>query len=362
MAPAALHSNPFVAGGVIKDRRLFVGRKSELDELTNCMTGAQSTSVNIHGPRRIGKSSLLYHFWQTWPDRVTDYRKYAPVFISLEGEAGVSKEAFLGAVARELLELRWIGDIGWARSALNPPPKTLPEFGRAVEVFSKNGILPVICLDEFEKWLEHTDEFDNDFYSYLRGLLNLNHMMMIITSKEKLTKYRHRYGLTSPFFNLVYYIPLGPFTKEEAEELVRLPAGREPGAVAVLSADEQRFALQLGKRHPYKLQMACRLLVEARNHGKDFAWVRRRFDDQVANLPEPKDAARVLSRKARRVARFAFLDVPIALGGWARLIGVRKDDLMNWLFGVLTIVVIVLVVLGVVAPDKVADLIRSIGW
>ncbi|UCE06196.1 MAG: ATP-binding protein [bacterium] len=49
--------NPFYYGGIIKESRLFVGRKREVAEIVEAI--ATSTSVSIIGERRIGKSSLL---------------------------------------------------------------------------------------------------------------------------------------------------------------------------------------------------------------------------------------------------------------------------------------------------------------
>ena len=63
---------PFMAGPKITDPRLFVGRNEELHTIASRLTGEQPVSVNIVGRRRIGKSSLLYHFFQTYEQRVPE--------------------------------------------------------------------------------------------------------------------------------------------------------------------------------------------------------------------------------------------------------------------------------------------------
>lgn len=75
MPVSSLPACPFIAGSMITNPRLFVGRKDELHSITTLMTGAQPTSINLIGQRRIGKSSLLYHFFQTWEQRVQDAPK-----------------------------------------------------------------------------------------------------------------------------------------------------------------------------------------------------------------------------------------------------------------------------------------------
>ncbi|MEH2286415.1 hypothetical protein [Nostoc sp.] len=46
MTSGALPENPFVAGGMIEDPRLFVGRKDELHAIASRMRSNQHTSIN----------------------------------------------------------------------------------------------------------------------------------------------------------------------------------------------------------------------------------------------------------------------------------------------------------------------------
>ena len=51
--------NPYAAGGMVTDPKMFFGREDILRTITTRLAKKQSTSVV--GQRRIGKSSLLYH-------------------------------------------------------------------------------------------------------------------------------------------------------------------------------------------------------------------------------------------------------------------------------------------------------------
>ena len=61
--------NPFYFGGYIRDPDQFVGRKAILRNIFSALetvhTG-QIQSVSIVGPRRIGRSSLLYQATQQY--------------------------------------------------------------------------------------------------------------------------------------------------------------------------------------------------------------------------------------------------------------------------------------------------------
>lgn len=109
---------PFHAGSIISDSRYFIGYQEQLDTITVRAISAQPTSINIVGDKRIGKSSLLYHFCQTYEQiiesRGIDPRKYLAVYLSLEAGNCQHKSSFYRVVAEELcknLEQRysWFG-------------------------------------------------------------------------------------------------------------------------------------------------------------------------------------------------------------------------------------------------------------
>ncbi|MGH7455296.1 MAG: hypothetical protein ACRENG_28345, partial [bacterium] len=71
----------FTIGPYITDPKKFFGREEELRAILNRLRTMQSTSVV--GDRRIGKSSLLYHIFQTGNARLqTNDLRF--VFIDLQ--------------------------------------------------------------------------------------------------------------------------------------------------------------------------------------------------------------------------------------------------------------------------------------
>lgn len=52
--------NPYIVGPAITGEHGFYGRQDLVDEIVNTLTGTRHNIVVLHGPRRIGKSSLLH--------------------------------------------------------------------------------------------------------------------------------------------------------------------------------------------------------------------------------------------------------------------------------------------------------------
>jgi hypothetical protein len=162
--PFALPPCPFVAGPRIEDRRLFVGRKDELDYITTHMAGAQPISVNVVGERRIGKSSLLFHFFQTWEQRVQHTNRYVVIYLSLQEASCHNRSGFYQAIVQELRNRPSVRTTNGLHSALQMTTYDDGTFVSALKLWKQQQVLPLVCLDEFETLLKHTDQFNDDFY------------------------------------------------------------------------------------------------------------------------------------------------------------------------------------------------------
>ncbi|MCI5197282.1 MAG: hypothetical protein D3919_13865 [Candidatus Electrothrix sp. AW5] len=226
------------------------------------MSGVQPVSVNVIGERRIGKSSLLYHFLQTWEQRVDSPNRFVVVYLDLQDETPSDEAAFYQALGRAL--------------ARSPLPASYKEFRTVLDTLFAQNLLPVFCLDEFEVLLKNNEQFTDSFFDQLRGCMNASQLMFILSSRQPLDVYAGKQNLTSDFFNLGQVVELGEFSEEEVEELLHLPLpGREN--FPALSPGDQKLARQWGNRHPYLLQLAATALVEARQFRKNTAWAKKRF-------------------------------------------------------------------------------------
>jgi hypothetical protein len=342
-APATVK---FIAGPYIDKPYLFVGRQDEIASIINNMIGTP-TSMNVYGERRIGKSSLLYHIMQTWQDRVLPDQRHAFVvsYLSMNHAQPQTTSAFFQSLAQALAERPTVQ----ARPELATPLTTVVDditFSNALTTWKNHQILPVICIDDFEKLLEYPDVFTKNFYDFLRALLDAKKMMVILATKESVPTLRKTYGLTSAFFNLGALTLLEELLEEEADQLVNIPASTIPNHPPLLSVEEQRLAKQWGGRHPYLLQLAGKWLCQARQQHHDSTWAKQHFDLEADHIPVKWRWLKQIVRRLDWV-----LWIPREIGKFAIRLGSAYDELGATLVGMGIIIVIALIVVGVVQPS-----------
>lgn len=355
---------PFCAGPTISDPRYFVGYQEKLDFITTRTVAAQPTSINVVGKKRIGKSSLLYHFYQTYEQRIESRNKnprnYLAVYLSLQQGNCQNKSSFYQVVAEELcknLKQRY----DWFRKprkliqALEANHFDTESFYNAIVQFRDVGILPILCLDKIEALFENSEEFNNSFYDNLRSLMDNNALMLVIASRENLKVYSRRKKLTSSFFNLGQVIMLEGLTNNEARDLVRLPETNIPGSQAVLNDDYQQTALEWGGNNPYLLQLAGLYLWEAKQSNKDINWAKKRFDRQAKGI----SANHSIWGKILLFLKWVFWRLPVKLGQTAQFIGTRLDELQAWVTGVFMVGIIILAALGILNWDTVIKAVKK---
>jgi uncharacterized protein len=368
-------SNPFVAGARLQDLQKFVGREEELRAIASLMSGDQPTSVNIVGDRRIGKSSLLYYFSLTWHKRVLNPNYYVVVYLSLQGATCQSERNLYQAITRELQHRNAVRTKKVLIDALNKIPFDRLSFAMAVGEFKKLGLLPVLCLDDFESLFKHPQEFNNGFYDSLRAMMDDNAIMLVIASRKPLHIHADEHRFVSGFFNLGHTIKLGELTIDEAIELTRLSINTSEGKKCALTVDEQHYALQWGKRYPYLLQLAGLYLWEAHQNGKDIKWAKDKFDQQLN--PSRSKLQHKLSQPWLRwslltlVIIFSILifsnwkilqivvpsnplvDIPKNIGGFF-------EDISRWFIGCLVLTLPILFLTGMLPWQDFVDFVHKL--
>jgi len=357
MTPSSPPGCPFLAGPKIEDPQYFVGRTEALDFITSRATGPQPTSINVVGKRRIGKSSLLYHFCLTYEQRVQrkgkDPRKFVAIYLSLQDNQCKQEAGFYKAIARKLLDRPFVQGNSDLKRPLKRRSLSRQTFTDVMDEWKDRGVLPILCLDKIEKLFEKADEFNNDFYDNLRSLMDRNALMLVVTSAKRLDTYSQIHKLTSDFFNLGHLLPLVGLTEMEAQELVRLP---DPNAPA-LSEKKQKLALQWGSREPYKLQLAGRYLWDAQQKGRSDRWAKQQFDRQVQrtsisgfNLRRWLSLPGCLSSLSLKNARFYYQNIHINL--------LKIDSMIICAF--LIIIIFLCLKWGLVTKEQVQDLLKKV--
>lgn len=345
MTPNSPPGCPFLAGPKIENPQYFVGRTEALDSITSRAIGSQPTSINVVGKRRIGKSSLLYHFCQTYEQRVQRYGRepseFVAIYLSLQDNQCRQEASFYHAVAQKLLDRPSVQGNPDLTAPLKGGSLDRLSFAEAMDEWKVQKVLPILCLDKIEELFERANEFNNDFYDSLRSLMDRNALMLVVTSAERLDNYSRKHRLTSDFFNLGHVLPLKELTEMEAIDLVRLP---NPNAPA-LSPEKQKLALEWGGRHPYLLQLAGSFLWEARRQDRDVSWAKQQFD---------REAQRGLVRRWWRPLRLLFWDLPLKLGSLANSIRRNWGSIKIWISGIVILICVALFLLGM--PNGMANL------
>ncbi len=241
-------SNPFIAGTMNMNPAEFFGRKAEIHHVVNRLKKLQSTSVV--GKRRIGKSSLLYHFYQTGCIRLGE--KYRFVYVDLqEAKNHINVQQLFTNILEEL-KIKF--------TPQESIPQNLIEFSNSIEHVKQDGTNLVLLFDEFEELIQHRDAFPEDFFDQMRATLYKGAMAMVTSSKMSLREICLTGKLSSPFYNIFSRLDLNEFTEEEASEFIIAEREIEP-----FSYDELEFIASYPHwRHPLVLQIICYHVVENR--------------------------------------------------------------------------------------------------
>jgi len=272
-SPSYNSHSPFIVGPPTTHPRHFFGRERELKRLFGLWRGLPLQNAAIIGPRRSGKTSLLWYLktitttppeqlrpgqqvnWLPQPER------YRWIFVDFQDPRLHRREGLL----RYLLQ------------SLDMPIPTPCDLDYFIDVVSHRLRSPtVILLDEIGVALQRCPELDNDFWEGLRSLAinqvqgNLAFVMASHESPQQLAKDS---GQSSPFFNIFgYTTTLGPLRETEARSLIA-------SAPLFCSETDSEWILQCSKRWPILLQILCRERLIALESGEaDNTWQEEGLD------------------------------------------------------------------------------------
>lgn len=248
--------NPFASRTMIKDPEMFSGRIDELKTIKNLLLTMQSCS--IVGPRRIGKSSLLFYVSNPAYYKKEYPQEYRFVFLDLQELSGAKTEDFFLTIIDRLK--RMAPEMGLADSEKDA---TLTGFRRLLGRLTDAGLKLVLCLDEFEMLSQNTN-FSAEFFTFLRGLCSNYNFILLTSSRRSLFDLCHQRDIqTSQLWNIFVELPLGLMNSEEAQQLIKtyFERGKMP-----VSAKYNETTLALAGNHPFFLQIAFYYLYDVCEH------------------------------------------------------------------------------------------------
>ena len=249
--------NPYVFRGPVRVSQMFFGRTHELNEIAAFLRANQS--VSIVGPRKIGKTSLLFHLMrpETWPG-IGLGEDTLLVYLDCEVLGESSREEILGQFAGEIagtLDARGLSAEPALEKALDKPSRLSLE--AAIRKLNQRGLRVVLILDEFER-LSVNANLDVNFFNALRSAAGRYQFAFVTASARPLIQLTYsgqsQEILSSPFFNIFASLFLRLLPEDEARQLIREPAQR---AGAPFSSKLEDFICDLAGGHPLALQIAC---------------------------------------------------------------------------------------------------------
>lgn len=232
--------NPFFHRGPVRDPAYFFGRAPEAAYLADLLRAGQS--VAIHGQRRFGKTSLLFHLAHEKIAAAYGLGPDTTRWVYLDGGMfdGLDEEWLYGAIDRAL---------GGEAEAV-----PYPSFVDRLRALQAQGLRLVLALDEFELIAANV-RLGPALFNHLRALAAQFPLQFVTASRDPLLHitFAHPETLSSPFFNIFAPLHLPLFSEAEAADLLTTLSTRvgRPFAPDLVSA-----LIEYVGPHPLFVQVA----------------------------------------------------------------------------------------------------------
>ncbi|OGA45872.1 MAG: hypothetical protein A3G25_13950 [Betaproteobacteria bacterium RIFCSPLOWO2_12_FULL_63_13] len=159
----------------------------------------------------------------------------------------------------------------------SPLPPQRASLGRAVQEILGGAPprRPILLLDEVDV-LAHSQTIPQDFFGFLRAWSQTFQIPLVTASKESSIEslvWNEKVG--SPFWNIFKPLYVGPFTVDEALQVVRVPSRSQS---VEFSTDEVDHVLAVAGYQPFFLQIACDYLFQAKVEGAEGAAALERLE------------------------------------------------------------------------------------
>ncbi len=263
--------NPYISGEPVRRDDMFFARRDLLQRIVDTL---HINSIMIHGERRIGKTTLLYHLVNALREVEDEDYWFVPVYVDLEGtpqslffhflidEIAETVDALAhmdGGIKAQLANLRYHTTIGsdytdrdFTRD-LSRVTNLLEEYG-AVHQPGKQLRL-ILLIDE----MDVMSKYDRLVQQQLRRIFmrEFSATLGAVVAGIQISKEWDR--VESPWFNMFNEIALTPFSDEQAVDLLVEPVR----GYYRYDQDAIAFILQEAEGRPYKVQQYG---LEAVNH------------------------------------------------------------------------------------------------
>ena len=247
-----LRFNPYIAGAPVLDQQMFYGREKLTQRMLSTL---HRNSLMITGERRIGKTTFLHHLKRVLAEDEAGDWKFFPVFVDLQG---VPEQAFFHALMADVVEgltisgqtregLRFRGELAGyeARDFSHDLPAVLAE----LQTRTSRRVKLALLIDE----VDVLNEYSESVNQRLRGIFMKSFSENLVAVMSGVAIRRRWKSEVSPWYNFFDEIELAPFSREEAEALVREPVA----GVFRFQPEAVERILELSGLRPYFVQKYC---------------------------------------------------------------------------------------------------------
>ncbi len=240
--------NPYDTSRPVREEKMFFGRDAVLAWVRENLIGSRRVFV-LHGPQRIGKTSLLRHLTHHLPPG------YVPILLDLRSTGQKDLPGLLWQVAVEVASmLREAHDLTLAEPALDDMQKDTSYLADHFLPQVREGLGDrqlVLMADNLEALADTWGvELAHAFLSYLADVLKDEPWIRLMLALRHPGDFE---GEHPRLFAIAAYRKLGSLTSTEASMLIREPVR------GMLSYDVgvTKRIMELTSNHPYFLQLLC---------------------------------------------------------------------------------------------------------
>jgi hypothetical protein len=218
-------------------------RAAQVQKLLNNLTRTEQAPdwVSVLGERRFGKTSILRYLEKA----LTATPRLRVAGLNLLTLTPPTPEGFYASLSRTLTRAGAL--------SRDQPLHNFPDLEDYLYRLEAEGERLVLLIDEFDL-VARDRRFPMEFFDQLRGAAGHLPLTMALASVVSLSEVAHAGVYGSPFFNVFVPERLKPLSAAEAEALIASPPvgghGLPEAAAEILA---------LAGRHPYFLQLACRV-------------------------------------------------------------------------------------------------------
>lgn len=281
--------NPYIVGKVISNNKMFFGREELIKKLSNKLNDNTASCIIIHGQKRSGKSSILYHL----KEKMRKINRFIILDFTV-GDDPYNEKNFYEDVKSGFIEYLedndYKGNIEIFQKFEINDSFDLKNFLRKVKKFitqeEKKELL--LLIDEFTNiydYIKKKHTFNENFMSNWKDMTERDFFKSVLVCQDAviqdfINEYPHQ-------FQIAERIPVTYLDTKYAIDLVTKPIAIS-GVKSRFLEESEKMIAEWFSGQPYYLQTYCVKLVDHINENEQQNYITKAIakkvkDDMISN-------------------------------------------------------------------------------